>query len=476
MAYFLIPSLKPQAAPESLAQKSKHMFVERVARAVGLTAIEDASVVPPEDSSIRDALADMQKLKDAGIISSFGRVDSFPDEPSLCAWWADGGSSKCGGLSVNSDHEALRATVSEALERHIWARTDDYFANRIVASFRDLTETRATDPLRFAGYSAAQRLHNPNRLHVSADTNFLWIDSYSLTRERPIAIPAQIVSTFYEKNMPPEKKEPRIRDCITTGLATHRSKTEALLGGVLEVIERDAFMIMWLNELPLPRIAHNDIMKGNPALEELLKRCVRYRLFVHFVRLITDAPAYALMAVVRDPRMLPPIAVGLCAHASMSRAAEKALLEALRARKNARARVRTYGKPFTKKPSEVNFAERHLYWADPSHTPALDFLTQGEETALEESVWNNDDPKAHLERIIDWCRGSGYECIVVDLGKSKKNVLGLDIVFVVIPELQPLYLNEARRYEGGERLKLIPRKFDYAPRETLFTDVPHPFV
>ncbi len=475
MAHFLIPSLVQNTAEDSVAEKSAHLFIERMARAVGLTAVKDASLTPSEDNSLRTLLVDIQKLKDADVASSWGRTTPLPDEPRTREWWVGAGGSKCGGLSVNSDYDALRAVVSEALERHIWARENDYFDNAITASFSDLGQ-RAIDPFTFAGYSAAQRLSNP-RLSMSHDTPFLWINGYSLVHERLSLIPAQIVSGLRPKETPTEKKEPRIRERITTGLATHSTKTEALLGGALEVIERDAFMIMWLNKLSLPVMSHDDMVRDNPALKELLARCARYQLSVHFVKLITDAPAHVIMAVVRDPRMLTPIEVGLSSHTRCSGAAEKALLEALRARRNARERVRAQaGKPFTKKASEINFGERHLYWADPSRVSSLDFLTSGEETPLKKSVWDNDSPSEHLKRITNWCSAAEYECIYADLGRSKKNVLGLDVVFVVIPELQPLYLNEARRYEGGERLKGVPKKFGYTPRESLFTDVPHPFV
>ena len=475
MAHFLIPSLVQNTAAENVAEKSTHLFIERIARAVGLTAIKDAGMISREDNSLHTLLTDIQKLKDADIASSWGRTTPLPDEPRVCEWWVGAGGSKCGGLSINSDYDALRAVDSEALERHIWARENDYFDNAIAASFSDLGQ-RAIDPFTFAGYSATQRLAN-TRLSMSHDTPFLWINGYSLVHERLSLIPAQIVSGLRPKEVPPEKKEPRIRERITTGLATHSNKTEALLGGALEVIERDAFMIMWLNKLSLPQIAHDDISRDNTALKELLERCTRYQLSVHFVHLITDAPAYAIMAIVRDPHMQTPIEVGLSAHTHASHAAEKALLEALRARTNARGRIRAQaGKPFTKKASEINFGERHIYWADPSRLSTIDFLTSGEEVPLKENAWDSDSPGEHLKRIINWCRDAKYECIYADLGRSKKNVLGLDVVFVVIPELQPLYLNEARRYEGGERLKSVPKKFGYAPREPIFTDVPHPFV
>ena len=116
----------------------------------------------------------------------------------------------------------------------------------------------------------------------------------SLTKKDNVWLPAQTVSPTREaQNFVRQGFEPHLRRVITTGLATHPSREEALLSGALEVIERDAFMVMWLNHLTLPRVDLDELSFRSPTLKLLLERCKRYRLKPHVVRMITDAPAYA---------------------------------------------------------------------------------------------------------------------------------------------------------------------------------------
>jgi ribosomal protein S12 methylthiotransferase accessory factor len=46
---------------------------------------------------------------------------------------------------------------------------------------------------------------------------------------------------------------------ISTGCASHVSLERALLGAILEVVERDAISIIWLQKLVLPRIEVDDL-------------------------------------------------------------------------------------------------------------------------------------------------------------------------------------------------------------------------
>ncbi|MBI5456759.1 YcaO-like family protein [Candidatus Kaiserbacteria bacterium] len=473
MGYFLIPTATKHDEEWTISERGVRLFATHIAAAAGLSAVKDARRNGLSRPDLKDVLRNYRKLADANIATAFGTAHAFPDEPPMRSWWVDMGGEKAGGLSVRSDKEALRAAVSEAQERHIWRHEHDYFRGTACSTFDQLGGGKAIDPLRFAGYSNTQRNAVP-RLSVTKATQFLWTKGRSLVQKKSLLLPAQIVSRVHAHDAMRDRKEPMLREPITTGVATHPDKTQAILSGLLEAIERDAFMIMWLNRLSLPQVARASIAENNSALHELLARCDRYNLRVHFVRLITDAPAHVIMVVVRDSANLPPFSVGTSAHASASHAAEKALLEALRARKNARDLVRNHATLRDEK--NITFTDRHIYWADPAKAHMMDFLTSGREAPLENAEWENDVAPEHLERITKWCQRTGYECLYVDLGVSKKNVLGFYVVFAVIPELQPLYLNEKNRCEGGERLHSIPKQFGYLARSEVFADVPHPFV
>ena len=183
-------------------------------------------------------------LENNGIVRSISPVQSMCDEPPLVKWSAQCGTSRphiSGGLSFANKRSALMSTLAEALERFLWYESDDYAKNPRHAKSNDIGKNGIL-PSRFAGYSAEQRMSAP-RLNFDNSTSFLWIDSYSWTTRSLRPVPAQVIGARFARHV--YKKEPLIRPSITTGLATWPTRTGAVLRGALEIIERDAFMIMW---------------------------------------------------------------------------------------------------------------------------------------------------------------------------------------------------------------------------------------
>jgi ribosomal protein S12 methylthiotransferase accessory factor len=298
----------------------------------------------------------------------------------------------------------------------------------------------------------------------------------SLVTGKAIYLPAQTVSALSTKEF--FRGEPLIRHRNTTGLATWPTKTGARLAGALEVIEREAYMIMWLNQLTLPRIPLDKLRAQSARLSEFLDTCERYRFKVHAVKLLTDAPAHAVCVVIEDQSgNAPRFSFGLRAHRSLPDAIEKAMIEALRARRWHRGQIKTGRTWDVDTPAnEVGHLERILYWGVAKNAKKLEFIIQGEESDIDPAPWENNTPEEHLERVVNWCRESGYECVSVSLGTSKKNPTPWSIEMVVIPELQATYLDERSPHLGGKRWRTVPEKFDISPRKEPFSSEPHPFA
>jgi ribosomal protein S12 methylthiotransferase accessory factor len=66
-------------------------------------------------------------------------------------------------------------------------------------------------------------------------------------------VPACLMSLPYSAPFR-EQGEQTIGPSISTGQAAAASTEAALLGGLCEVIERDAFSIAWLNRLSMPEV------------------------------------------------------------------------------------------------------------------------------------------------------------------------------------------------------------------------------
>ena len=374
------------------------------------------------------------------------------------------------GGSLTDNRVALLATLAEAAERNVWSNYTDYFQRAIRATPDAMKRHPSIAPERFVGIPSDHR-QNPD-FFLAPEQEYLWIRGESLITHRSTWVPAQTVAggRVFEG-----KKEPMIREQNTNGLATRPLRRHAILYGALELIERDAYMIMWLNQLSLPRIDHKSI-EANDELARLIERCSRYRIKVHLVEMLTDAPTHAMCAVLEDETGLPPaLTLGLRAHWDPAQAAESAIMEALRMRKYSRLIVqRTKPSSLMTKISDIGHTGRLAYWMEGNRSERLRFLIEGKMKPLEASP--ADSEKTQLQRIIAWCVEKGYEFVSVPLTRSKGNATPWHIEMAIIPELQPMHLIESHPHSGGVRLREIPRAFGFEPRNVPYLDEPHPFA
>ncbi len=412
----------------------------------------------------------LSNLLARGTILNYGlQVHKSTDPPFLewAALYRDTESG--GGLSFSSHYDALAAATAEATERSIWFSEVDFFSSPRLSTTTNIKDTAYLSPFLWQNYTPSQQQKHPE-LTISPASTFLWIKGKSWTDDAPVYIPAQIVSRIHASQHI-KKDEPRLSPTITTGLATGQTRINALLGGVLEVIERDAFMITWLNELTLPEIQLTSLTSLDEELARLVEECATQGLTVSFCHLLTDAPVHVISAFVLDSQQNPPFAVGASAQASGVRAAKKALLEALRGRKNARNRM-------TRMKQEAQkhiFNFRTEYWYDSEKLPQAVFLAGKGEIPFTPAAWEKDSAQEHFNRIVTWCREKKYTFASVDMTLSRKNATPWYIYFSLIPQLQPLFHDEKLPCLQNSRLHEVPTLFGYTPRQTPFTE-PHPFL
>ena len=89
--------------------------------------------------------------------------------------------------------------------------------------------------------------------------------------------------------------EPPLKDLISTGLACGTTYGSALLKALSEVVERDAYMIVWQNRLPCP---HIDLESVNEPLIRRLVRALQTSAFkAHAVLVTLDIPIPVVVIV-----------------------------------------------------------------------------------------------------------------------------------------------------------------------------------
>ena len=453
----------------------------------GATLLLDVPPILQEtDPKLFDAIQLSEKLQGLGIIKKIEKRQKYPDEPHIHRFHITTQKTKNTGSGADFFREdaAIWKAIGEATERNLWATENDVLKNVSYASYQKIAP-EALDIFRLAGFSEKQKENNP-LLKFNSHTIFGWVTAISLGNAR-IACPAQLINSHYFQNkVRREKKEPVLRRCITTGVATGQSLEEAVVGGILEVIERDAYIIAYLNKLSPPVIDFENLSFQDEELEKVYKMFKRYDLEVFLIKLPTDFSASVISAVILDRSgQGPAFTLGNSAKADLKSAVLGALGEAFSIRLSLKKNWEE--KKEIPLPGLKNFNQfdRMLYWAKPENAPKLAFMTQGEKIQIdlssETNFFNHSQRikdqsyyQDRLKELKDELQKKAYSGCYVELSNREVCALGLRSVQVVIPELQPIHLEEDLPYFGGKRLQEIPRMFGYLPLENL-NEEPHPF-
>lgn len=441
--------------------------------------LENPPLLAEINTAILDVLKKTSKLRSLGNIRHIVRP-SFSDEPFQFCYVTEINGKKIGrGTDFFQKESALWKSFAEAVERTIWfSYLEQFEKNTYFSSYKNITSP-ALDIFSLAGFSQEQREKN-SRLAFDENTRLAWVPVKNILTEKKVFCPLQLIGAHYfEKrvcNQDENKNtEPILRWAITTGLATAPNKTEALVKGILEVIERDAFMIAYLNKLPLNPIDLDDLASQDEEIREIYYRYRRYNLDLRVFQLPTDFPVFVNLCLIIDPSGIgPTVTVGASASFSLRESIIKSISES--------QATRTFLRITLKKKSIGNFDlnlktldrdQRTILWSKRETLPEINFLLQGEKIKVkltsDKLSWEE-----KLSRLKDTIRGGDYKGYYIDLTTPEVQKIGLTVIQTIIPELQPLHLLEKFPYFGGKRIKEIPKLFGYVPTDPINT-FPHPF-
>lgn len=411
-----------------------------------------------------------------GYITSLRREPLYNDEPQLFAYSAHYKTrykdvdSIASGVSFDKER-ALMRVLGETLERYCL----DNFNERdfITGSISDL-HVPFLDPTRVISFSE-QQLKNKhfNKFIIKDASIFRWVHGYSLFLKKKILVPAQLVFTSYQ----PIKNEPWILLPISTGAATGITLEGGLYRGICEIIERDAFMISYLNKLPSPLIDLQSIK--NKVIANILSILNRYRLEVFVVDITSDLQIPAFASLLLDRTGLgPAVSVGLKAGLNEEETIIGAIEESLMVRSWIRD-IFMYTETKMKIPNTIETVEdRACFWFKPESIEYLDFwLKHGRRKKLESRKALDEHNEFH--QAITLLKKAGIDIFYVDITQPKMKKFGFTVVKVIIPQLHPFYLEEKYPYLGGNRLYDVSVKlgFQSSPHhENQLNKIPHPFL
>lgn len=373
------------------------------------------------------------------------------------------------GFSFNKKIALIRV-LGEAVERYC---LDAYKPKPVYIDSIKNIHSSYLNPLSFAVFSRNQfKKASFRKFKIDKDTKFNWIKGISLTNNTPILVPDQLVVMNNENY-----NEKWILNPISTGAASGLDSDSTLYRGICEIVERDAFLISYLNKLPSPKI---DLLSTeNEKIKEILGIFDRYRLELIVLDITTDLniPAYA--AITLDKTNLgPAVSVGLKAGLDAEQAILGAIEESLMTRSWIRDKF-IYKDPNYKRKNKISeLIDRAHFWFPVSSIKALDFWLK-DKVIKKVKIKKMELSANSLDLVINLLKQQSMEIIYVDITDKKLKRYGIKVVKMIIPQLQPLYLDERYPYLGGNRLYQAPVKMGFlkiAKQEDELNKVPHPFL
>jgi ribosomal protein S12 methylthiotransferase accessory factor len=364
--------------------------------------------------------------------------------------------------SGGSSKEASLPAIGEMLERHAAYSIDD---TRVFTATAKELGTYALD-LESLPTCSLTELSHP-KCYITPpkkDKPIRWIEGISLASGRPYALPYSTVTLRTDDFMPQE----RLQAPISTGLASHRTIVQALSAALLEVIERDALSIMWLQKLPGRKLDIDTNMRRRQIVTEA-PEIIGYEFFDISTNLEIPV-ACCIRTAVREVSAHTMIS---CAAGFSETELVRKLLNDIGAQSIGFARNRQvpeYLEDFT--------AVHHgsIYMAHRDRSSLFSFLRTGGLASLnwDQYPHGQEQQLAFLLKRLSAC---GAEAFAVDLTSVEAFAVGARVVRVLVPALQPLPYRYMTRYLGHQRLYEAPRQMGHqVKQERDINPWPHPFA
>lgn len=385
----------------------------------------------------------------------------------------------CGGRTHSYADSELTG-IMEGLERYCGVAPR---GKRTVIhdSFRHL-EDQALDPVKVGVHDKEQyaRPGFPFK-PFDPDRPIDWVWGYSFRQERPILVPELLA--YYSLGCGDKFVHETSNGCALGG-----SLEEAAFYGIMEVVERDSFLLTWYAQLPIPRL---DLSTADDRelqlMIERLRTVAGFDVVVYNATLENGIPSVWALAKNRKPRGVNLIcAAG--AHPDPIRAVKSAIHELS-------GMMMTLDEKFEanrqdiermlRDPFRVRHMEDHsMLYSLPQAEERLRFLL--DEDRPVRTFDEEFKPKARhtdltddLRDILQVFRGLNLDVIVVDQTTPELRRNGLYCVKVLIPGMLPMtFGHHLSRLTGLERVFTVPVELGYAKQPLTPEQLnphPHPF-
>lgn len=374
--------------------------------------------------------------------------------------------------------------ILEGLERHSGLR-ERRIRPAVVDTFENVRE-HALDPRSVGLYpDIFYELIGSRFTTFRDDLPIPWVWAHSLRDNRQVLVPHAFV--YYLINDPATNF---LQEC-SNGCATGGSREEATLYGLLELLERDAFLNAWYGKAPLPEIDTSTCR--SPQIRMMVDRLslMGYDVRMFDNRIDLPVPCVTGVAVRRDGGL-----------GTLSFAAGAGLdpEDAIRA---ALCEIASYVPSFPERVAEhldlvrsmqedylvVQELKHHaLLYGVPEMAQHADFLLaqDREPQSVQElyAEWERDRPRTgdltdDLNAVVQAITDRGLDVLMADQTSPEQRSVGLTTVSTIVPGLIPIDFGwTMQRALSMRRLRVAPVAAGWRETELSADDLnmhPHPF-
>jgi ribosomal protein S12 methylthiotransferase accessory factor len=440
----------------------------------------------PSDTPSRPHIAEIATdlIDDqVGIVRLAGAAPRQSGSPSFFHYWAlaaDTGAfaeqhnfARTGGAAEDPDR-ALAKAIGEAVERYCAAiYTKEELPLRTAAE----AEFPIVDPATFALNSAAQYAERGFWLvPFDPETPVRWTPAVDGLSGETRYVPAAMVYVPYY--FEPDAREPPIAQPISTGLSCHTSFHQAAVASLAEVVERDAFTIVWQASIAPPRIAVGTLP---PRLRRLHGRFGSAGFDVTLFDITLDNQITTVLAVSRHPSPeRPAVVVAASASLDPACATRGALEELAHTGRYCQEIVRELPRLAPDPRRTVVDPQSHLnYWCDHTNAGDIEFLFAASTEIAYDDLDNAATGSAagDFRELYTRVAATDHRPLLCDLTTPDVADLGLVVVRAVVPGYHPLVSGHRYRALGGRRLWEVPQRLGHSGISPQDGDnpLPHPY-
>ncbi|MEV4447188.1 MULTISPECIES: TOMM precursor leader peptide-binding protein [Streptomyces] len=440
----------------------------------------------PEDALVNPVcgalgLSVVRELDSPTTAATFGKMETRTGTYLHEAYW---------GGHADAYGDSVRVGLLEGLERYAGMRS----RAKAVGTSASLGALRARkvaalDPRDCGLYSDelyAEYEREGRITPFAEDREIPWVWGYSLRDKAPLLVPEALT---YWHAVP--LSERFVQEC-SNGCASGSSPAEAVYHGLMELVERDAFLIAWYGRIALPEI--DPRAARSAAVRHMTERLAMYGYEARFfdARMTLPIPVVIAAAVGADGGLCFGAGASLDPEDAMRAGMAEIATDAPHLRRRTEWR-RTELEAMADDFGKVAALHDHpLLYGLPRMRPYASFLLgkpgapRGPlvapadlDPAARGTLVPGTDLRDDLEHCVAAVTDAGFDVVVVDQTLPQQRELGLHTVSVIVPGLLPIDFGWGRqRALGMDRLRTAPRAAGLRDRDLDPADLnpaPHPF-